>query len=177
MPIRMKSLLALMITAGAITAIAPADAADRRAGVLYDGVGQELGTITVTYAPKGVLLRIEARCPPPGWHGVHFHEKADCGDTAFTKAGGHVHSAKPILHGFLAAGANDAGDLPNVYVHTDGSLSVEYYSALVSADERDERPALRDVDGSALVIHANADDYRRQPIGGAGARIACAILP
>lgn len=123
------------------------------------------------------MLRIEARRLPQGWHGVHFHEKADCSDAGFKGAGGHVHLHKPIVHGFLAEGANDAGDLPNIHVHGDGSVTVELYSTLVSVNGRDGRPALRDADGSALVIHANPDDYTTQPIGGAGDRIACAVIP
>jgi len=155
----------------------PADTAERRPGILYDGADKEVGSITITDAPKGVLLRVEARGLPPDWHGMHFHEKADCGDAAFQGAGGHVHSEKPIVHGFLVEGANDAGDLPNIHVNDDGSVTVELYSTLVSVDGRDGRPALKDADGSALVIHANPDDYSTQPIGGAGGRIACAAIP
>ena len=177
MTIRMKGLLAFMMAAGAMMTVAPVDAAERQPGVLYDSAGKELGTLTVTDAPKGVLLRIEARGLPPGWHGMHFHEKADCSDAGFAKAGGHVHSAKPIIHGFLVEGANDAGDLANIHVHPDGGIAVELYSTLVSLDGRDNRPALRDTDGSALVIHANPDDYTTQPIGGAGERIACGVIP
>lgn len=155
----------------------PAAAAEHSPGVLYDGAGRELGAVAIIDAPKGVLLRVEAKGLPPDWHGMHFHEKADCSDAAFKSAGGHVHSQKPIVHGFLVEDANDAGDLPNIHVGADGSATVELYSALVSADGRGGRPALRDADGSALVIHANPDDYKTQPIGGAGERIACAIIP
>ncbi|WP_447725803.1 superoxide dismutase[Cu-Zn] [Sphingomonas koreensis] len=174
---RVKAFLVLVMSAGAMLAAMPADAAERRPGILYDGAGRELGTVAVTDAPRGVLLRIEAKDLPPGWHGMHFHEKADCGDAAFKSAGGHVHSQKPIVHGFLVEDANDAGDLPNLHVGADGSATVELYSTLVSAGGRGGRPALRDADGSALVIHANPDDYRTQPIGGAGERIACAVIP
>lgn len=89
MTIGTRGLLALMTAMGAMVAAAPADAAERRPGTLYDNVGNELGMITVTDAPKGVLLRIEANGLPPGWHGVHFHEKADCDDSEFKRAGGH----------------------------------------------------------------------------------------
>ncbi|MGK6356642.1 superoxide dismutase[Cu-Zn] [Sphingomonas sp. DT-207] len=177
MAIRMTDLLILTTATAAMVIAAAVDAAERRSGVLYDGAGRELGMIAITDAPKGVLLRIEAKGLPPGWHGMHFHEKADCGDTAFKGAGGHVHSQKPIVHGFLVEDANDAGDLPNIHVGADGSATVELYSTLVSADGQGGRPALRDADGSALVIHANPDDYKTQPIGGAGERIACAVVP
>lgn len=172
----MKGFLALIAAAGAMASAIPADAAERRPGTLYDSAGRELGSVAITDAPKGVLLRVEARGLPPGWHGMHFHEKADCSDAAFKNAGGHVHSQKPIVHGFLVEDANDAGDLPNIHVGSDGMATVELYSTLVSADGRGGRPALRDADGSALVIHANPDDYRTQPIGGAGERIACAVI-
>ncbi len=108
---------------------------------------------------------------------MHFNEKADCGDPAFKSAGAHVHAATPVVHGFLVAEANDAGDLPNLYVGADGSATVELHSTLVSLTGSGGRPPLQDADGSALVIHANPDDYRTQPIGGAGDRIACAVVP
>jgi Cu-Zn family superoxide dismutase len=169
--------VALVVMAGSVAMAVPVDAAEPEAGIIYDSAGNKLGTVNVTDAPKGVLLRVEANGLSPGWHGMHFHERADCNDAGFKNAGGHVHSAKPIVHGFLVEGANDAGDLPNIYVHSDGSATVELYSTLVSVNGRDGRPALKDVDGSALVIHVNPDDYATQPIGGAGERIACAVIP
>lgn len=154
----------------------PDQAIGPQESVLRDAQGVAIGTVRITDAPKGVLLRIEAKGLPPGWHGVHFHEKGDCTASDFTSAGGHVHAAKPIVHGFLVPDANDAGDLPNIHAAPDGSVTVELYSTLVSLDGAGGRPALLDADGSALVIHANPDDYKTQPIGGAGARIACAVL-
>lgn len=172
----MKTLIALMTTAGAFAFAMPADAEERRAGAFYDRTGREIGTVVITDAPNGVLLRIDVRGLPPGWHGMHFHEKGDCSGAAFKAAGSHVHADTPIVHGFLAEGANDAGDLPNLHIDADGNASVELYSTLVSTTGRGDRPALRDFDGSALVIHANPDDYTTQPIGGAGERIACSLI-
>ena len=141
---------------------------------LKNPAGEILGTVTVAPAPKGVLLRIEAKDLPGGWHGVHFHAKGDCGDAKFANAGGHVHQGEKSFHGLLNAAANDAGDLPNVFVGGDGSVTVELYSTLTSLDGK--LPRLNDADGFAVVIHANPDDYTSQPIGGAGARIACAAF-
>ena len=87
--------------------------------------GAARGTITVTAAPKGVLLKIEATGLTPGWHGAHFHEKGDCSDLKFTSAGSHVHAASPVVHGLLNPNANDAGDLPNIYVGAAGRATVE----------------------------------------------------
>jgi superoxide dismutase, Cu-Zn family len=143
---------------------------------LKNSKGNAIGAVTVTGAPHGVLLRVEARDLTPGWHGMHFHEKGDCSDAMFKNAGAHVHAATPVVHGFLNADANDAGDLPNLFVAADGTATVELYSTLVGLDSSGGRPALLDADGSALVIHADPDDYKSQPIGGAGARIACAVI-
>nr|WP_298681805.1 superoxide dismutase family protein [uncultured Dongia sp.] len=141
---------------------------------LKNPAGGTLGTVTVTPAPKGVLLRIEAKDLPGGWHGAHFHAKGDCGDAKFANAGGHVHQGDKSFHGLLNAAANDAGDLPNIFVGADGGVIVELYSTLTSLDGK--LPRLNDADGFAVVIHANPDDYTSQPIGGAGARIACAAF-
>jgi len=139
--------------------------------------GKDVGKITLTEAANGVILRIEASGLPEGWHGVHFHEKGVCdAKDKFKNAGGHVHTAMPVVHGLLNANANDRGDLTNVYAGADGKISAELYSTLVSVYPGTRRPALLDGDGAAVVIHANPDDYQTQPIGGAGERIACAVI-
>jgi Cu-Zn family superoxide dismutase len=128
------------------------------------------GTVRVTPAPKGVLIHIEASGLTPGWHGAHIHEKGDCSDAAFKLAGGHVHSATPVVHGLLNPAANDSGDLPNLYGAADGTAKAEFYTTAVTLK------GLQDADGSALVVHANPDDYTSQPIGGAGDRVGCAVI-
>lgn len=146
-----------------------------RAAEIKNPSGHIMGSLTVTEAPHGVLLRIQVKGLKPGWHGVHFHEKADCSDAKFKNAGGHIHSKTPV-HGLLNPNANDSGDLPNIYANANGSATVELYSTLVSLNGGGDRPALLDSDGSALVIHAQPDDYKSQPIGGAGDRVACAEI-
>ncbi|MBV0887949.1 superoxide dismutase family protein [Komagataeibacter oboediens] len=166
----------LTVLAGLACVPALAHAADTASGSLIGNDGTDHGSFHVTDAPKGVLLHIEAKGLIPGWHGIHFHEKGDCGPPKFSSAGAHVHAASPVVHGLLNPNANDAGDLPNVFVNQDGTATVELYSTLVSLNGKDGRPALLDADGSALVIHANPDDYRTQPIGGAGDRVACGVI-
>lgn len=146
-------------------------------GTLIGTDGKPLGKITVIEAPKGVLLRVEASGMTPGWHGIHFHEKGSCNAKAkFADAGAHIHASTPMVHGLLNSNANDAGDLPNVYAGTDGKIMAELYSTLVALNPGNGRPALLDQDGSSVVIHANPDDYQSQPIGGSGARFACAVI-
>lgn len=163
----------LVLWAGLASAQA---APEVRTSSLKSANGQVIGQVTVTAAPDGIILRVQAKGLAPGWHGMHFHEKADCSDPGFKASGGHIHAKTPAVHGMLNADFNHAGDLPNLYVNADGSATVELYSTLVTLTGGGARPALLDADGSALVIHANPDDYKSQPVGGAGDRIACAPI-
>jgi Cu-Zn family superoxide dismutase len=145
---------------------------------IKDNKGALIGSATLQEGPKGVLMRLEVKGLTPGWHGLHFHEKADCSATDFTSAGAHVHGPAPVVHGLLNFTGNDNGDLPNLYVQPDGTAMVELYSQLVVLRPGTSTtvPALLDADGSAIVIHANPDDHMTQPIGGAGARVACGAI-
>jgi superoxide dismutase, Cu-Zn family len=137
---------------------------------LRNAEGKEIGVVRLTAAPKGVVLRVEANGLTPGWHGIHFHEKADCSKSDFTTAGGHTHAGGERVHGLLNPKANETGDLPNVFADAHGMVMAEVFSGLTTLR------ALMDGDGSAVVIHANPDDQMAQPIGGAGPRVACAAI-
>lgn len=168
-------LFPIIMTAAAVAL--PALAAPASVTVNLKGpAGEDIGRATITEGARGVVLRVEAKGLTPGWHGLHFHEKGDCSTADFKSAGGHVHNAKDMVHGFLAAGHNDAGDLPNLHAGADGMAMVDVFTPFVSLATGGDKPALLDADGSALVIHAMADDYTSQPIGGAGDRVACAVI-
>jgi len=168
--------LAIACLTGATTAPALAQVPQASTVAIKDADGHDLGFATLTDAPRGVMVRIELKGLTPGWHGLHFHEKGDCGTPDFKSAGAHVHTTTAVVHGLLNPDGNDNGDLPNLFAGADGSAVAELYSPLVSLKGAGGRPALLDTDGSAIVVHANADDYRSQPIGGAGARIACGVI-
>lgn len=141
--------------------------------------GAETGTAALSEGPTGVLLRIEVEGLAPGWHGVHFHAVGECSDAKFLSSGGHINhklKADEAPHGLLNPEGPDFGDLPNLYVHQDGTGRAEMFSARVSFDGQGERSMLFDADGSAIVIHAEEDDHKSQPIGGAGDRVACAVI-
>lgn len=168
----------LLAAPGAVSAqtAAPAAGAQTATAAVKTGDGKDLGTATLTEAPHGVLLRLDMKGLTPGWHGLHFHEKGDCGTPDFKSAGAHVHTTAAVVHGLLNLDGNDNGDLPNIHAGADGAVMAELYSPLVSLKGAGGRPALLDADGSAIVIHASPDDHKSQPIGGAGARVACGVV-
>ncbi|PSN16173.1 superoxide dismutase family protein [filamentous cyanobacterium CCT1] len=141
---------------------------------LIDNSGSAIGTVQVEQGHKGVLVNIQAKDLPPGYHGMHFHAVGDCSDlAAFKSAGGHVNPFD-TPHGFRNPDGPHEGNLPNLVVAADGTVEVELYSDLV---ELDFGPAkLLDDDGTALIIHTDKDDHYSQPIGGSGGRIACAVI-
>ncbi|MBX3489951.1 superoxide dismutase family protein [Parvibaculum sp.] len=172
-PLAAAMLLALMLPVSA------AWAAPEARAVFQTNEGADAGEAVLREGPTGVLLRIEVEGLAPGWHGVHFHATGDCSDEKFMASGGHInhaHEADKAPHGLLNPDGPDFGDLPNLYVAADGAGKAEMFSGLVSFDGAGDRAALFDADGSAIVIHESADDHASQPIGGAGARIACAVL-
>jgi Cu-Zn family superoxide dismutase len=138
--------------------------------------GDKIGTVAIKQGPHGSVLAIMLGkgALTPGSHGVHLHEHGDCSDHGqFTKSKGHIN-VEGKEHGFLNAKGPHPGDVPNVYAHADGSVQAELFVYGVSVTGG--KINLVDEDGSAVIIHANPDDHSSQPIGGAGARVACALI-
>ncbi|WP_293855785.1 superoxide dismutase family protein [Sphingomonas sp. SCN 67-18] len=139
--------------------------------------GGKIGSVELSDGPTGVLVRVEVSGLTPGWHAMHFHAVADCSDEGFQKSGAHInHAMDKKPHGLLNPDGPDFGELTNFFVGADGTAKAETFTALVKLGSESTRANLLDADGSALVIHANADDHFTQPIGGAGARVACAVI-
>jgi Cu-Zn family superoxide dismutase len=142
--------------------------------------GSAIGTLSLTPAPSGVLLQVDiTKGLTPGWHGMHFHQTGDCSDPKFMTSGGHMnHAESKKPHGLLNPAGPDFGDMVNLYASADGSAHAQAFSTSVRLDAGSSvsEQVLRDADGSALVIHASPDDHLSQPIGGAGGRIACAVI-
>lgn len=136
--------------------------------------GRQVGTATLLQTPGGVLVAVDVTGLPPGAHALHFHQAGRCdGASGFESAGGH-YAPHGKRHGFEVAGGAHAGDMPNQFVPADRRLVAQVFNPNVSL--RSGAAALKDRDGSALIIHAGADDYESQPSGDAGGRLACAII-
>jgi len=163
--------LAASIT-GTLSLAAPALAVDTASAVLRDASGKEVGAATLTVTPSGVLISLDLTAVPPGEHGFHVHTTGKCEPPDFKSAGPHFNPDQ-TKHGFMTPEGPHAGDLPNLHVPADGKLQVEVLEPNVTLSG--EAPLL-DADGSALVIHAGADDYKTDPAGNSGNRIACGVI-
>lgn len=138
----------------------------------YDIVGTEgdvIGRLELFDGAGGILLKAEIGSLAPGEHGFHLHETGRC-EPPFTSAGGH-YNPTGRAHGLLSEDGPHAGDLPNLVVAEGTSIArVHLFARGLSIAE------LQEGNGSALVIHAGPDDYRTDPAGAAGDRVACAAI-
>ena len=168
------AVVALMAGAGA--AVAQDGGQDGSASATLIGpAGQEVGHAELTDTPNhGVLIRIEATGLEPGEHGFHIHETGQCEAPDFASAGGH-YAPRGHAHGVKRRDGKHAGDLLNLIVPGDGHVVTEQLAQDVTLEPGAEG-SLFDDDGSALVIHANPDDYQTQPSGGGGPKVACGVI-
>jgi Cu-Zn family superoxide dismutase len=150
---------------------APAHAAQAHA-VLKGVKGTEVGKATIEDATGGVLVRASFTALPSGVHAFHIHAVGQC-DPPFTSAQGHFNPGGRE-HGFANPKGWHAGDMPSLHVPDSGTIAVDVYVPGVTLDQGDNR--LLDGDGAALMIHAGPDDYRSDPTGNAGERIACGVV-
>ena len=143
---------------------------------LQSADGDEVGVVGfVPLASGGVHITVAAAGLPPGIRGIHIHAVGDCDPAdGYESAGGHFNPSD-AAHGWDAPDGPHAGDLPNLHVHEDGTVAVEFFSHLLSLEDGAESSLLAG-DGTAVVIHAHADDYRSDPAGEAGERIACGVI-
>ena len=138
--------------------------------------GFEIGTVTIEDEDDGVELELDLTSIPEGPHAIHFHEVGRCDGPDFTSAGGH-YNPSGVNHGFEASDPNPhAGDMRNFDAPQSGVVKTEIDNERVSLSARAGFAPLMDSDGTALIIHAGADDYESQPSGDAGGRIACAVI-
>ncbi|MFD2259665.1 superoxide dismutase family protein [Chelativorans composti] len=135
--------------------------------------GETVGKATLVPASGGgVLIRMDVSGLPAGKElAVHIHQKGSCDpQTKFMSAEGHFNPGQ-MEHGFEADKGPHGGDLPNQFVDDQGKMRAEILAPRVSLDGKENG-----VKGRAIVIHAKKDDYKSQPAGDAGDRIACAVI-
>ncbi len=127
------------------------------------------GTVTFMPADKGLLVAVDVDGLTPGKHGFHIHEKGDCNSPDGSSAGGHFN-----LHAMQHGSPEDAncheGDMGNIVADETGHAHLEYVDAKISLTGENN------VIGRGVIVHAGEDDFKTQPTGNSGARVACGVI-
>ena len=135
--------------------------------------GNAVGKVAVSEGSGGVTMAVNASGLPAGTHGIHLHEKGLCDGPKFESAGAHWNPGMK-KHGRDNPQGAHLGDLANLAVGANGAASVN--TTVPGVMMTSGATMLADKDGTALVIHAKPDDYKTDPSGASGDRIACAAL-
>ena len=139
---------------------------------IRDVNGQTVGQATFTQGPYGVLVTVELTGLPAGVHAMHIHDVGRC-EPPFTTAGSH-YNPSARQHGILNRTGYHAGDLPNFTAPATGTVRVDATTKDIQLGAG--AGTLFDADGSSIMIHSAADDYKSDPGGNSGTRIACGVI-
>ena len=161
-------LLAVTLLAPALALASPAAQAD-----LKDAAGKPVGTATFAVIEGGVQVKVQVSGLKPGPHGFHVHAAGLCEGPDFKTAAGHFNPSGK-KHGLDNPMGHHGGDMPNLVVGADGKGEATATLHGVTLGEGDT--SLFHAGGTALVVHADADDGKTDPAGNAGARIACGVV-
>ncbi len=140
---------------------------------IVNAQGQKIGTAKLLAEKHGVKIEVTVSQLPPGVHGIHVHNVGKCEGPDFTSAGPHLNpDAKQ--HGKDNPDGPHAGDLLNIEVKADGTAKAILRDTMVTL--ADEPNSVFHDGGTAIMIHAQEDDYKTDPAGNSGPRIACGVI-
>ena len=164
------AMLAAGLTVSACTTMDARGEPDTKSAtaVLRAADGSEHGRAVVTMVGEAMRLTVNVTGQAPGEHGMHVHAIGRCDAPDFASAGPHLNlGAKQ--HGRANPMGAHEGDLPNIVIgaNREGSITADLPGGLIG---------LLDADGSAVIVHAAADDYRTDPSGNSGARVLCGVF-
>ncbi len=168
------SVISMILAAGALAGCANVEpAGGARASAQLEPTRGNTAAGRIEFIQEGdhVLVRgtLTGLQPENAAHGFHVHEKGDCSSGDGMSAGGHFNPlGKPHAHG---TSERHAGDLPAIRAAADGTARY-----LVEVDVITVSAGPTSVLGKALIVHRDPDDYKTQPTGNSGARIACGVI-
>lgn len=149
--------------------VAPQTVATSR---ISSATGAPIGTMQIVSTAGRLHANVQLTGLAAGTHAVHLHQVGRCQAPDFTSAGAHLNPAGRT-HGSLSPTGPHLGDLPNIII---GASRTGTLTADLRAASSDVLAHLFDADGTAIVVHAQADDYRTDPTGNAGGRIGCGVV-
>ncbi|WP_341912606.1 superoxide dismutase family protein [Polaromonas sp. YR568] len=168
----MKTTLLLLTTAALLGACASTPGGPRATAQLQPTTGNTTSG-SVSFVQKGnkVLVSGEIRgLKPNAEHGFHVHEKGDCSSGDGMSAGGHFNPTG-APHGSHGMGMHHTGDLPSLKADAGGVARFNFESGSLAVGS-----GVTDIVGKGLIVHRDPDDYKTQPTGNAGPRLACAVI-
>lgn len=168
----MKTAFVLLATATLLGACASTPSGPRASAQLQPTTGNATSG-SVSFAQKGnkVLVSGEIRgLKPNAEHGFHVHEKGDCSSGDGMSAGGHFNPTG-APHGAHGMGMHHTGDLPSLKADAGGIARFTFESGSLAVGS-----GVTDIVGRGLIVHRDPDDYKTQPTGNAGPRLACAVI-
>lgn len=171
----MLGLIVALFLALPLTLAADAQPRARATAKLAGLDGKPVGTASFRAVAGGVLIELDLHGLPPGPHGMHLHVSGQCdANSGFMKAGPILSLRPGRRHGYLARGGPMTGDLPNQFAHADGRLKASIVTNAFTLGNG--KRSIFDRDGVSLIVKKRGDDYRTQPIGNSGDRIACGTV-
>ncbi|MBA3592262.1 MAG: superoxide dismutase family protein [Polaromonas sp.] len=168
-----SKLLLLLITATAVLAACASPSGDPRATAQLQPTTGNTTSGTVSFVQRGSKVHVSGEVrdlKPNAEHGFHVHEKGDCSSGDGMSTGGHFNPTG-APHGSHAMGMHHTGDLPSLKADAGGVARFSFESSTIAVGS-----GITDIVGKGLIVHRDPDDYKTQPTGNAGPRLACAVI-